>query len=411
MRILVIGSGGREHALAWKLAEEAEVICAPGNAGITEDVECANVSTMDFASILGLVRGRAVDLVVVGPEDPLVMGLADALRDQGIPTFGPGRAAAQLEGSKAFSKAMMMRAGVPTAGYQTFIDGTAAKEYCRRMFGEERQVALKASGNALGKGVIVCSTLEQALEGVDQLRALGEAGRTLVIEERLIGREFSLLTLVSDDGIHSLPIAQDYKRVFDGDEGPNTGGMGSYSPLDWVEPGLVEQVEKEVVLPVVKALQEDKISYRGVLFSGLMVTSDGPKCIEYNVRFGDPETQTVLRRLGSGLAEALFACAQGAPIPAIPVLPDKAITVVLASGGYPGEYAKGKPIEIGKLDPAVKVFHAGTAKKDGQLVTNGGRVLGVSAVGATAEVARSLAYEAIGKISFDGMHFRKDIGA
>lgn len=411
MRILVIGSGGREHALVWKLKQEAEVICAPGNAGIAEEVECLPIQVNDFAGILKVAKEREVDLVVVGPEDPLVMGLADALREQGFPTFGPGRMGAQLEGSKAFSKAMMMRAGVPTASYQTFIDGVAAKDYCRKMFSEGRQVALKASGNALGKGVIVCGTIEQALEGIDTLRALGEAGRTLVIEERLVGREFSLLTLVSDKGIHSLPIAQDYKRIFDGDEGPNTGGMGSYSPLNWVGADVVSQVESEVVLPIIQALKEDKADYRGVLFSGLMVTDDGPKCIEYNVRFGDPETQTVMRRVDSGLAAALMACARGDEIPPVAISNHAASTVVLASGGYPGDYAKGKPIQIGAMPDGVKVFHAGTAFKDGALVTNGGRVLAVSATGDSSEAARNLAYKAIGEISFEGMHFRKDIGA
>lgn len=411
MRILIVGGGGREHALAWKLAQEAEVICAPGNAGIAEDVECVAVPINNFGGLIKLARDREVDLVVVGPEDPLIMGLADAFREQGIPTFGPGRVAAQMEGSKAFAKAMMQRAGVPTASYQTFIDGNAAKECCRKMFAEGRQVALKASGNALGKGVIVCSSLEEALAGVDTLRALGEAGRTLVIEERLTGREFSLLTLVSDQGIHSLPIAQDYKRIFDGDQGPNTGGMGSYSPLDWVSADVVAQVEREVVLPVVQALREDKVEYRGVLFSGLMVTPDGPKCIEYNVRFGDPETQTVMRRLGSGLAAALLASAKGEPIPSVPVIGDRVCTVVLASSGYPGDYVKGKPISIGSLEDSVKVFHAATAIADGQLITNGGRVLAVSCTAETSDAARRGVYDAIGKISFDGMHYRTDIGA
>jgi phosphoribosylamine--glycine ligase len=407
----VIGGGGREHALAWKLSQEADVICAPGNAGIAEDVECVAIPAHDFAGIVKLAKEREIDLVVVGPEDPLVAGLADALRDQGIPTFGPGRVAAQMEGSKAFAKAMMQRAGVPTASYQTFIDADKAKEYCREQYSQNKQVALKASGNALGKGVIVCDTIEQAVAGIDQLKALGEAGRTLVIEERLTGPEFSLLTIVSDQGIYSLPVAQDYKRVFDNNEGPNTGGMGTYSPLPSITPEIVKQVESEVVLPVIQALKEDKIDYRGILFSGLMMTADGPKCIEYNVRFGDPETQTVMLRLGKGLAQALLDAAKGEPISPIEVKDHHAITVALASGGYPGDYEKGKSIAIGSLTDSVKVFHAGTTSKDGKLVTNGGRVLGVSATGSTAEEARKQAYEAIQQISFDGMHYRTDIGA
>lgn len=407
----MIGGGGREHALAWKLSQEAEVICAPGNAGIAEDVECVAIPVHDFAGIVKLAKEREVDLVVVGPEDPLIAGLADALREQGFPTFGPGRVAAQLEGSKAFAKAMMQRAGVPTASYQTFIDAEKAKEYCREQYSQNKQVALKASGNALGKGVIVCDTIEQAISGIDQLKALGEAGRTLVIEERLTGPEFSLLTIVSDQGIYSLPVAQDHKRVFDNDQGPNTGGMGTYSPLPRITDEVVTQVENEVVLPIIQALKEDKIEYRGILFSGLMMTPDGPKCIEYNVRFGDPETQTVMMRLGKGLADALFAAAKGEAILPIEVKDCHALTIALASGGYPGDYEKGKPINIGSLNESVKVFHAGTALKDGKLVTNGGRVLGVSALGDTSEQARTKAYDAIKQISFDGMHYRTDIGA
>ena len=411
VRILVIGGGGREHALAWKLAQEAEVICAPGNPGIADDVECVPIPAHDFAGIVKMARDRVVDLVVVGPEDPLIAGLADALREQGFPTFGPGQVAAQLEGSKAFAKAMMQRTGVPTAAYQTFTDAGASKEYVTRMFGEGRQVALKASGNALGKGVIVCSTLEEALVGIDTLKSLGEAGRTLVIEERLIGREFSLLTVVSDAGVFSLPVSQDHKRVFDADRGPNTGGMGTYSPPSWLSDDIVRQAEAEVAIPVIKALKDDKIGYRGILFSGLMVTSEGPKCIEYNVRFGDPETQSVMRRLGSGFAQSLFEAANGGTITPIPVLDNAALTVAVASGGYPGEYGRGLPISIGELHPAVKVFHAGTKLAEGKLVTNGGRVLGVSAVGSTFKQARELAYAAVNQISFEGMHYRTDIGA
>ncbi len=411
VRILVIGDGGREHALAWKLSQEAEVICAPGNPGIAEDVECVAIPTHDFAGIVKLAHERTVDLVVVGPEGPLIAGLADALREQGFLTFGPGQVAAQLEGSKAFSKAMMQRSGVPTASYQTFIDVDASKEYVIRQFAEGKQVVLKASGNALGKGVIVSETLEEALEGIDILKALGEAGKTLVIEERLVGREFSLLTIVSDSGIHSLPVSQDHKRVFDHDEGPNTGGMGTYSPLAWLDDDIVLQVETEIVKPIVHAFQEDKISYRGIIFSGVMVTADGPKCIEYNARFGDPETQSVVRRLGTGFANALLQAAKGEPFAPPVVIDQSAITIALASGGYPGTYTKGLPIIVGPMDPSVKLFHAGTSLAEKQLVTNGGRVMGVTAVGPNLDAARNLAYAAVNQISFEGMHYRTDIGA
>ena len=414
MRILVIGGGGREHALAWKLSQEATVFCSPGNAGIAEDVAC--VGAMSVQETVQFVQENEIDLVVFGPEDPLVLGRGNELRSHGIRVFGPDQAAAQLEGSKAFSKEIMEAAGVPTAKSFTESDSERAKDACRTMFAEGRQVAVKASGNALGKGVIVCSTLEEALGAVDALKALGSAGDTLVIEERLFGYEFSLLTLVSEGDIFSLPVAQDYKRVGTGNEGPNTGGMGTYSPVSLVTAEVVKAVEESVVRPAIAELSQRGIGYRGVLFSGIMMTDDGPKCLEYNVRFGDPETQTVMRRLGSGLAEALMCVACGEPIRPVEVLDNAVTTVVLASGGYPGEYAKGKPIIIGDIGKTgsggnVKVFHAGTVLKDGQLVTNGGRVLGVSAVGATVKESTQLAYDAIDSISFEGMHFRTDIGA
>ena len=411
MRILVVGSGGREHALCWKLAQEAEVICAPGNDGISEDVECVNIPVNDFHSMLALIREREIDLVVVGPEDPLVAGLADAVREAGVLCFGPGRAGAQLEGSKAFCKAMMKRAGVPTADYQVFIDADAAKAYATQKYSEGSKLAIKASGNALGKGVIVGETLEEAHSGVDTLKALGEAGKTLVLEEKLEGREFSLLTITNGSEIYSLPVAQDYKRVYDSDQGPNTGGMGTYSPVGWVSQSLIEETERLIVLPILHTLREENIEYRGVLFSGLMVTSQGPMCLEYNVRFGDPETQSVLARLGSGFAAALKACAAGEPIPSIEILPNAAVTVVAASGGYPGDYEKGKLISIGNQPPEVKVFHAGTRREGDRLVTNGGRVLAVTATASTQPEARAKAYQALKEIEFEGMHSRSDIGA
>lgn len=411
MRILVIGSGGREHALCWKLAQEADVICAPGNAGIAHEVECINIPAHDFHSLLALIKERSIDLVVVGPEDPLVAGLADAVREAGVLCFGPGRAGAQLEGSKAFCKAMMQRAGVPTAEYRVFIDAESAKSYARDVYSSGRKLAIKASGNALGKGVIVAESIEEAETGIDTLKALGEAGKTLVLEEKLEGREFSLLTLTNGKDILSLPVAQDYKRIFDGDQGPNTGGMGTYSPVDWVTTDIIAQTEAEVVLPILKTLSEDGIEYRGVLFSGLMQTERGPMCLEYNVRFGDPETQSVLSRLGAGFAEALIACAAAEPIPPIEVLNNSAVTVVAASEGYPGDYPKGKPIRIGELPSNAKVFHAGTKLQDGDLVTSGGRVLAVTATAETHAEARTSAYEVLKSINFEGMQARSDIGA
>jgi len=411
MRILVIGSGGREHALCWKLAQEAEVICAPGNAGIAEDAECINIPVNDFHSLLTLIRERSIDLVVIGPEDPLVTGLADAVREVGVLCFGPGQAAAQLEGSKAFCKAMMHRAGVPTADYQVFIDSDAARAYAGTKYAEGIKLAIKASGNALGKGVIVAETLKEAEEGIDTVKALGEAGKTLVLEEKLEGKEFSLLTITNGKEIYSLPVAQDYKRINDGDQGPNTGGMGTFSPVDWVTPQIINQTERETVIPILNTLREDGVEYRGVLFSGLMLTAKGPMCLEYNVRFGDPETQSILPRLGKGFAEALRACAAGEPIPAVEVLDNATVTVVAASGGYPGDYEKGKTITIAQLPENVKLFHAGTKLTNGQLESNGGRVLAVSATASTKDDARRKAYEALKQIHFDGMQARSDIGA
>ncbi len=399
--------------MAWKLSQEAEVLAAPGNAGIAADVECVAVAGSDFAGIASLAKSRSVDLVVVGPEDFLIDGLADALREEGIAVYGPGKAGARLEGSKAYSKDLMAQAGVPTARYAAFDDPAKAKEFARSLADSGAMPVIKASGNALGKGVIVANMLEEALDAIDLMmvdREFGAAGSTVVVEERLLGFEFSLLTICSGTHFHSLPVAQDYKRALDGDRGPNTGGMGTYSPLPSVPPDLVREAEAQVVKPMLDHLANEGIDYRGTLFSGFMVQNGKPYCIEYNVRFGDPETQTVMRRLGSGFASALLAAAKGEPIPEVEVLDHAAVTVVMASGGYPGNYQKGFPIHIpGDLPAEVKVFHAGTIRKDGHLVTNGGRVLGVSAIGETHADAKAAVYEACGKIEFEGAFYRRDI--
>ena len=414
MRVLVVGGGGREHALAWKLAQEAEVLCAPGNPGIAADVECLPIAQSDASGIIAACRSREIDLVVVGPEDPLIGGLADPIRAAGIPVYGPNADGAQLEGSKAFSKELMRRAEVPTAEYQTFTAATAAAEYARVKFGEGRELAVKASGNAVGKGVVVAGDLETALDAIKRMmtdRDFGPAGETVVIEERLPGPEFSLLTIVGDRNFVSLPVAQDHKRAFDGDTGPNTGGMGTYSPVTWVTPDKVAQVERTVVAPILAELRKRGIGFRGTLFSGLMMDGEHVKCLEYNVRFGDPEIQSVVLRLGTGFAHALYQAATGGVIDQPEVLDNAAVTVVVANDGYPTAPRKGAPVSIGRLPEGVKVFHAGTSLQDGVLVASGGRVLAVSAAAPTFREARLLAYEAVKAVEIVGSFYRDDIGA
>ncbi len=408
MRILVVGSGGREHALAWKLSQEAEVVVSPGNA----------LSRRVFAS-LGpfneeVVVSGGFDLVVVGPEDPLIDGLADRLRAQGVAVFGPGAAGAQLEGSKAFSKEMMARSGVRTAAHRTFTEFEPALAYGLAQLEQGEGLAVKASGNALGKGVILCRTpdeLQDALHGMMVERVLGTAADEVVIEQMLRGYELSLMTLVGDHNMVSLPIARDYKRALDGDRGPNTGGMGTFSTPDWPEAGVLGQVEADLVAPMIAQLQRDGIPFRGTLFTGVMMQDGVPYCLEYNVRFGDPETQSFVRRLGKGFAAALLAAAAGDPIPPIETLDHAVVSVVLASEGYPGAYSKGHPIQIGDLPEGVEVFGAGIGARDGGLVTNGGRVLAVSAVAPTLADARARAYAATESVDFEGKTLRTDIAA
>ncbi len=415
MRILVVGSGGREHALVWKLRQEAEVFATPGNPGIAGLVDTFHVAASDADGLIALCYELGIDFVVIGPEDPLILGVANRLRAADIAVLGPDSKGAQLEGSKAFSKEMMVAANVPTAAHQTFRDVESATLYAKGRFDAGRQVAVKASGAALGKGVIVCDDLPQAEYAIEMMVGrgdLGEAGRTIVVEDRLMGREFSLLTLVSGPNFLSLPVSQDHKRIFDGDVGPNTGGMGTCSPVNWLPPGMVGETEDRVVRPMVAAMEAAGMHFRGVLFSGLLVQDGTPFCLEFNVRFGDPETQTVLPLLGSGFADALCDVAAARPIGAIEVKKDQAsVTVVAAAAGYPGAAEKGQSISIGEMMDGVTVFHAGTVMHHGELVTNGGRVLGVNAVGADLAAARALAYQGMGRVSFSGMQFRTDIGA
>ncbi len=416
MKVLLIGSGGREHALAWKLADSPQVtglFAWPGNPGIAQVAECAGSDVMDFKRIEKFAKENGIGLVVVGPEDPLAGGLVDRLTAAGIKTFGPTQEAARLEADKWFAKEIMRQQAVPTAEARSFTDPSAAEEYVKNRNGE---VVIKAAGLAKGKGVTICYRVPDALETIDQImrkRTFGDAGERVVIEEMLKGPECSVLAFVSDRSIYIMEPAQDHKPVEDGDTGPMTGGMGAYSPTPVIDDAVMHVVERQILVPVVDALIRDNIRYKGVLYAGLMMTTTGPKVLEFNCRFGDPETQALMMRLKSDLLEVMLATVDGKLDRAKLVWDDRpAITVVATSPGYPGEYPKG--LEITGIDDAdamqdVKVFHSGTKMVDGKLVTDGGRVLGVTALGDTIAQAQKRAYEAMAKIHFDGIYYRRDI--
>jgi phosphoribosylamine--glycine ligase len=416
LRILVLGSGGREHALVWKLRQSpgvSAVLCAPGNGGIAREVPCFAVNANDAAQVAQLASEQKVALIMVGPEAPLVAGLVDELTRQGFLVVGPTRDAARLEGSKIFAKHFMHRHNIPTADFVTVEDLGTARAALARWNGS---VAIKADGLAAGKGVVVASDMaeaEQALEAMLSGRLVGDAGRKIVLEQRLEGEEVSFLVMT--DGTNALPLVptQDHKRVFDDDRGPNTGGMGAYSEDGIVSEELHRRIMQEIVHPTLDGLRAEGMVYRGILYCGLMIAADGPKVIEYNVRFGDPETQPILVRLETSLAELLAEMARGRlERDRLDWKPGASVCVVACSEGYPGEYPSGRPIS--GLDEAerggAKVFHAGTAMKDGRIVTSGGRVLGITAQGPDLPAATRAAYEAASKIHFDGMHYRRDIG-
>jgi phosphoribosylamine--glycine ligase len=417
MRVLVVGSGGREHALVWRLARSPEVTAlyaAPGNPGMARHATCVPIKADALDDLVVFAERERIDLTVVGPEVPLVLGIADRFQAKGLAVFGPSQSAAALEGSKAFSKALMAKHGIPTAGFQTFRDPALARRFAREL-GEP--LVVKADGLAAGKGAIVCRTVEEADQAIAlclEQRAFGRAGEQIILEEFLVGEEVSFFALT--DGETALPLgtAQDHKTVFDDDQGPNTGGMGAYSPAPIVDARMHDEVMKTIILPTVRAMAAEGRPYRGVIYAGLMLTREGPKALEYNCRFGDPEHQVIMPRLQDDPLPLLHAVAKGERLPStVRWRPEAAVCVVLASGGYPGDYQTGKPIsgieEAEKLSD-VTVFHAGTALKDGRLVTAGGRVLGVTALGADIPAAIRQAYEAVAKIRFEGIHFRKDIG-
>jgi phosphoribosylamine---glycine ligase len=416
MNVLLIGSGGREHALAWKIAASplvARLICAPGNAGIAQECETAALDPADHAAVIAFCRAQAIDFVVVGPETPLCAGIVDDLAAAGIKAFGPGKAAAQLEGSKGFTKDLCREHGIPTAAYERFTAAASAKAYLRQ---HGLPVVVKADGLAAGKGVVVATSVAEAEAAIDTMLggSLGAAGAEVVIEEFLEGEEVSFFALCDGDTAIPLASAQDHKRAFDGDSGPNTGGMGAYSPAPALTPELARRAMDEIVLPTVRAMKTRGTPFRGVLFAGLMLTRDGPKLIEYNVRFGDPECQVLMLRLMSDLVPALLACCDGMLKNFdLRWVPDAALTVVMAAKGYPGAYAKGSVIdglEAAAAVEGVQIFHAGTMAAGGRILANGGRVLNVSALGKTVAQAQRRAYEAIDRIRWADGFCRRDIG-
>jgi phosphoribosylamine---glycine ligase len=417
MNILLIGGGGREHALAWKIAASPLVdrlYCAPGNAGIAREAECIALDCADHGAVIACCRAKAVDFVVVGPEAPLVAGLVDDLEAAGVRTFGPTRAAARLEGSKGFTKDLCRANHIPTAAYERFDAAAPAKQHLRRM---TAPIVIKADGLAAGKGVVVAATAAEAEAAVDRMfgGALGEAGGAVVIEEFLAGEEASLFVLSDGENAVPLATAQDYKRAFDGDIGPNTGGMGAVSPAPVMTPALERRALEEIVLPTLAAMKAMGAPYKGVLYAGLMITAQGPKLIEYNVRFGDPECQVLMPRLMSDLVPALVAARDGMLKNfALRWYPEVALTVVMAAEGYPGDYARGSVIGgLGEAETieGVEIFHAGTRREDGRILANGGRVLDITASGKTVAEARARAYAAVERIVWPEGFCRRDIGA
>ncbi len=416
MKVLLVGGGGREHTLAWKLAQSprlTELIAAPGNPGIERHGRCIAIKDDGVEALCDLALRERVDLTVVGPELPLSLGLADRLRARGLAVFGPSQAAARIESSKAFAKDLMARYRIPTARYRVFTDLAPARAWCREL---GVPLVVKADGLAAGKGVSICRTLPEADAALAlclEAGAFGAAGASVVVEEFMVGEEASFFAITDGTAILPLAGAQDHKTVFDDDRGPNTGGMGAYSPAPILDAAMAERVMAEIVRPTVAAMAREGAPFTGFLYVGLMIGSDGPRVVEFNCRFGDPECQVVMPRLADDLLPLLAAAARGEGLPAaLAWKPDAAVCVVLTSGGYPGRYDTGLPItgvEAAAALPGVEIFHAGTARRDGALVTAGGRVLGVHATGPDLRAAVDTAYAAADRIQFTGKHHRRDI--
>ncbi len=415
MNILVIGSGGREHALVWKIRQSprvSQVYCAPGNGGIAGLAECVDIKADDISGLLKFAQERSIDLTVVGPEVPLVMGIVDIFEKAGLKAFGPSKAAACLEGSKAFAKEFMTRHCIPTAEYGSFDDILQGREFLKQC---QYPLVVKADGLAAGKGVIICqdkAEAEEALRSIMFDHIFKDAGKRVVIEEFLVGEEASILAVADGNDFIILETSQDHKRIFDNDLGPNTGGMGAYSPAPVVTPVLMGRIAETVIRPVVDGMRRDGVPFKGILYAGVMVTAEGPKVLEFNTRFGDPETQAVLPRLKSDIVDMMLGSVEGRLATMKLEWDSRAcVCVVMAAGGYPGDYASGKEIQgLSDVGDDAVVFHAGTKQEGGRIVSSGGRVLGVTALGQGIAQAIAQAYAAAGKIGFDGVQYRRDIG-
>lgn len=416
MKVLVVGGGGREHAIVWKLSQSPKIkklYCAPGNPGIAELAECVSIAVSEIEKLADFAKNEQIDLTFVGPEEPLSLGIVNYFKEQGLAVYGPSKEAALIEGSKAFAKELMIKYQIPTAKYAAFTNYEEALDYVRS---EGAPIVIKADGLAAGKGVVVAKSLEEAEDALKSMMkdvTFGTAGVRVVIEEFLEGEEMTLLSFVNGSTVKPMVASQDHKPVYDGDKGPNTGGMGTYAPLPHIDSSVTERIIETIVQPTAEAMVAEGVPYEGILYTGLMLTKEGPKVIEYNARFGDPETQVVLPLLETDLVDIVTASLTGELENIVVKWKDKAaVCVIMSSAGYPGPYEKGEVIY--GLDQVVNpsiIFHAGTAAKDGEIITSGGRVLGVTAVGETLKEARELAYQSVEKVSFNGAHYRTDIGS